>query len=58
MVDTKEVIHKNYSPLKILLQKTSVGYNWEIHYNGTSLEEILPVIREADQKMKREYGGA
>lgn len=50
------VVHKSGQPLKILLQKTSSGYNWEIHCSGGNLAEILPIIREADKKIKNEYG--
>jgi hypothetical protein len=57
MVDSK-VIHEHGKPIKILLQKTSSGYNWEIHVSGASVAEIMPVIREANRKLKGEYGGA
>jgi hypothetical protein len=52
------VIHKSSQPLKILLQKTNSGYNWEIHCSGDGLAEILPIIREADKKLKNEYGAS
>jgi hypothetical protein len=58
MADTKLALHQNQQPLKILLQKTSSGYNWEIHYNGKDLAEILPKIREANAALKKEYGRA
>jgi hypothetical protein len=51
------VVHKSGLPLKVLLQKTSSGYNWEIHCSGDSLSEILPIIREANTKIRNEYGG-
>lgn len=57
MVDSK-VIHEHGKPIKILLQKTSSGYNWEVHVSGASVAEIMPVIREANRKLKGEYGGA
>lgn len=50
------VIHKNAQPLKVSLQKTSGGYNWEIHCSGITVAEILPVIREVNNKLKSEYG--
>jgi hypothetical protein len=50
------VVHKSGLPLKVLLQKTSGGYNWEIHCSGGSMSDILPIIREADKKIKNEYG--
>jgi hypothetical protein len=39
------VVHKSGLPLKILLQKTSGGYNWEIHCSGGSTSEILPITK-------------
>jgi hypothetical protein len=56
--DTKTVIHESGQPIKILLQKTSIGYNWEIHVSGGSVAEILPTIRDANTKLAREYKGA
>ena len=53
-----QVIHENAQPIKILLQKNSSGYNWEIHVCGISVAGIMPVIREANRKLKGEYGGA
>ena len=57
MVDSK-VIHEYGNPVKIHLMKTSSGYNWEVHVSGASVAEIMPVIREANRKLKGEYGGA
>jgi len=56
-VETKEVIHKSGNPLKILLQKNSLGFHWEIHCTGKTLEEILPKIEEANIKMQAKFGG-
>jgi len=42
-------------PIKISLQK-SRNYNWEIGVNGSSVDEILSIIRDADAKLKIEYG--
>ncbi|VVB64564.1 Uncharacterised protein [uncultured archaeon] len=57
-MEIKEVIHKNLDPLKIILQKSHAsGFNWEIHIQGRDLAEILPKLREANSKLKGEYGG-
>jgi hypothetical protein len=56
-METKEVIHKNDQPLKILLQKIKTGYRWEIHIQGKDIAEILPELRSANAALKREYGG-
>ena len=56
-MDSK-VIHEYGDPVKIHLQKTAAGYNWEIHVSGVSVAEIMPVLREANRKLKGEYGGA
>lgn len=50
------VEHRSTQPLKIMLQKTSKGVNWEIHYSGSNLAEILPEIRKAHAALKKEYG--
>lgn len=55
-MEVKEVIHKNHQPLKVLLQKTQNGYNWEIHVQGRNLSEILPVLRDANAAIRKEYG--
>lgn len=57
MVDSK-VIHEYGDPVKIHLQKTAAGYNWEVHVSGASVAEIMSVIREANRKLKGEFGGA
>ncbi len=54
--DVKEVIHKHGQPIKILLQKTLSGYNWEVHVSGKDLAEVLPKLREANNQLKGEYG--
>ena len=50
------VIHKNDQPVKVLLQKTANGYNWEIHCSGATAAEILPIVKELNNKLKSEYG--
>lgn len=42
-------------PIRIVLQKSRC-YNWEIAVNGASVDEILAMIRDADAKLKSEYG--
>lgn len=49
MEDTRKL------PIKIILQKSRC-YNWEIGVNGSSVDEILATIRDADAKLKSEYG--
>lgn len=56
-MESKEVIHRNDQPLRIVLQKGSKGYNWEIHIQGKDLAEVQPILREANNAMKKEYGG-
>jgi hypothetical protein len=58
VAEIKEIHHKHDQPLKILLQKnTAGGFNWEIHYTGKTLEEIMPVIEAANNKMQAKFGG-
>ena len=58
MVDSK-VVHEYGNPVKIHLYKTAKdGYIWDVHASGASVAEIMPVIREANRKLKGEYGGA
>ena len=42
-------------PIRIVLQKSRC-YNWEIAVSGPSVDEILAVVRDADTKLKSEYG--
>jgi hypothetical protein len=59
-MEVKEVIHRktNAQLLKVILQKTPTGkYNWEVHFQGSNLDEILSVLRKADLAMRKEYGG-
>ena len=55
--ETKEVIHRNATPLKVVLTQHNQGYYWEIHVSGSTLAEIMPLLREANNKLKGEYGG-
>ena len=57
-METKEVVHKNEQPMKVLLQKIKTGYSWEIHIQGKNIAEILPELRSAKAALKREYGGS
>ncbi|GAB6266210.1 MAG: hypothetical protein STSR0001_16570 [Methanothrix sp.] len=58
MVDSK-VIHEYGNPVKIHLYKTAKdGSIWDVHASGAFVAEIMPVIREANRKLKGEYGGA
>ncbi|MGD0954668.1 MAG: hypothetical protein ABR985_20170 [Methanotrichaceae archaeon] len=56
-METKEVVHKNEQPMKILLQKIKTGYSWEISVQGKNIAEILPELRSANAALKREYRG-
>jgi hypothetical protein len=51
------VVHKSGLLLKVLLQKISGGYNWEIHCSGGSTSEILPItkIKEISVKLDAEF---
>jgi len=55
--EIREVLHKSSTPLKITLQRNQDGCSWQIHAAGANLEAIMPIIREADRKLKGEYGG-
>ena len=57
MVESKQVIHENGQPVKIHLQKNAKGYTWVIDVSGSAVAEILPILREANRKLKGEYGG-
>jgi hypothetical protein len=58
-LESKEIhhTHTHDQPLKIKLESTTTGYRWEIHIAGKDLAEVLPKIREANNKLKGEYGG-
>ncbi len=59
-MEPKEILHQhmNAQPLKVILQRSpSAKYNWEIHFQGTNMDEILSVIKKADLAMRKEYGG-
>lgn len=45
------------SKMKVLLQKTRTGYNWEITVQGANITDILPELRSANAALRREYGG-
>ena len=46
-------------PLKIKLAKGQKdSYGWEISVSGNNFSDMLSQIRDADQKLKAEYGGA
>ncbi|MGA9099958.1 MAG: hypothetical protein WB392_13615 [Methanotrichaceae archaeon] len=51
-MEVKEVIHKNSEPPKIILQRTDTRYHWEIHVQGRTSAEIIPVIGEANNILK------
>jgi biotin operon repressor len=57
--DTQTVLHKSVHPVKIILQRIQhEKYYWEVHVAGANVSEILPIIREANKKLKSEYGRA
>jgi len=58
MAESKEVHYIHDQALRVILQKTGSGYHWEVHCQGANLAEILPLIREANNKLKNEYGKA
>lgn len=57
MEQPREVIHrhKHEQQVKILLQKVKGGYFWEIHATGAKVADILPILREADRKLRNEF---
>jgi len=57
-METKEVVHKNEQPMKILLQKIKTGYSWEISVQGKNIAEILPELRSANAALKENIGGS
>ncbi len=50
------IIHKSAQPLKIILTQSKGNHFWEISAAGESLAEIMPVLKEADSRLKKEYG--
>ncbi len=52
-METKIDPHK--PSIKISLQK-SRNYNWEVIASGSNVDEILAVLRDADTKLRNEYG--
>lgn len=42
-------------PIKISLQKAR-NYNWEVNVSGSNVDEILAVLKDADTKLRNEYG--
>ena len=56
MAEETHVLHTQDQPLKVLLKTTHTGYKWEITVMGKDLAEIMPKLREADTKLRREYG--
>ena len=57
VAEIKETHHKHDQPLKVLLQKTANGYNWEVHVSGANVNEMLLTVKEIDNKLKGVYGG-
>jgi len=49
------IVDSHKQPIKISLQK-SRNYNWEIRASGSNVDEILAVLRDADTKLRNEYG--
>lgn len=45
------------TPIKICLNKAR-NYNWEISIAGTNVDGILATIKDADTKLRSEYGNA
>ncbi|NPV63562.1 MAG: hypothetical protein HPY61_13235 [Methanotrichaceae archaeon] len=56
MAESKEVHHVHDQPIKVILQTTKSGYKWEITVQGSTTAAIMPVLRETNEKLKREYG--
>ena len=42
--------------MKIKLEKNTKGYNYEISIAWADIDEILARVKEADAKIKLEYG--
>ncbi|MGF7431065.1 hypothetical protein PQV03_09910 [Thermoanaerobacterium thermosaccharolyticum] len=60
MDNEMKVIHlydKQPKDISIKLEKNTKGYNWEISYAGEDIEAVLTRIREANEKLQKEYGG-
>jgi len=56
-METKEVVHKNEQPMKVLLQKIKTGYSWEIHIQGKNIAEILPELRSSKRSLEKRIWG-
>lgn len=60
MDNEMKIIHlydKQPKDISIKLEKNTKGYNWEISYAGEDIEAVLTKIREANEKLTKEYGG-
>jgi hypothetical protein len=58
-MEESRVVHsydKSPEPVKVKLMKMSRGMQWEITVSGSSLAEVLPQLRQANNALKDEYG--
>lgn len=59
-MEETRIIHiydKQPPVVKVKLERNSKGYNWEISYEHEDLDIALAKIREANERLKTEYGG-
>lgn len=63
MSETPPVYHVHISAqqperLRIKVERGQRGtYAWEVSYAGEDLDEVLARVREADRRLREEYGG-
>jgi hypothetical protein len=43
------------SPVRIRLQRGRC-YNWEIQIHGQNVDEVLTLLKDADEKLRSQYG--
>ena len=59
-MEDQHVYHHYDNPVqekvRVKLERNTKGYNYEISTSGETVDEALGLIREAEGKLKAEYG--
>ncbi len=42
--------------VRLRLERNSRGYTWEVSAEGETVDEALALVRDADARLRREYG--
>ena len=59
-MEEMKIVHlydKQPKDISIKIEKNSKGYNWEISYACEDLDAVLAKVREANERLQKEYGG-